>query len=60
MYNLTKNLKNFEDDGSSIYGFGVGGHDQTLFSIHARLLQLDLIQSHTTVYLNHENQTLVY
>lgn len=30
---LSKNLKNYEDDGSTPNGFGTGRHDQTLISI---------------------------
>ena len=35
MYELSKNLALFEDDGSAKLGFGKGRHDQNLFSILA-------------------------
>ena len=37
MYELSKDLKNFIDDGSAAGGRGKGRHDQALFSILARL-----------------------
>ena len=46
MYELSKDLKNFEDDGSAPKGFGWGRHDQTLFGIHAYLLGLKLLEMH--------------
>lgn len=36
MYNLSKNIKLFADNGSGHGGFGWCRHDQTLFSIYAR------------------------
>ncbi|MBA3953882.1 hypothetical protein H0X48_00980 [Candidatus Dependentiae bacterium] len=42
MYNLTKDLRYFADDGSTPDGFGTCRHDQTLWSIYARLLGLDV------------------
>ena len=41
-YNYSKNLALFADDGTCVTGFGWGRHDQTVFSIQARLLKLDL------------------
>lgn len=43
IYDLTTDLRYFEDDGSSPLGFGWARHDQTLFSIQANLLALDQI-----------------
>ena len=40
MYQLASNIKNFEDNGSSAWGYGFARHDQSLFSILARKLQL--------------------
>jgi len=40
MYQLTSNIKNFEDDGSAAWGYGFARHDQSLFSILARKLRL--------------------
>ena len=37
MYELSKDIRNFVDDGTTPEGFGTGRHDQTLFSIYARL-----------------------
>ncbi|HLB94300.1 MAG TPA: hypothetical protein VJJ81_03550 [Candidatus Babeliales bacterium] len=37
VYKLTSNLELFQDDGTAPMGFGSGRHDQTLFSIFARL-----------------------
>lgn len=42
MYELAKDIRNFEDDGSCPRGFGWARQDQTLFSIHARLLNLEI------------------
>ena len=46
MYELSKDLKNFQDDGSSPLGFGFARHDQTLFSILRCLLNWELIPPH--------------
>ena len=43
MYQLTKDLYLFEDNGTCPKGFGWARHDQALFSIHARLLGLTII-----------------
>lgn len=40
MYQLASNIKNFEDDGSALWGYGFARHDQSLFSILARKLRL--------------------
>jgi hypothetical protein len=39
-YILARDITNFEDDGSCPKGFGWARHDQAVFSIQARLLQL--------------------
>ncbi len=39
MYELSKDIKNFVDDGTTSEGWGTGRHDQTLFSILARQLK---------------------
>ena len=55
MYELTKSqFQLFEDDGSGRFGFGSGRHDQTLFSIHARLLHFDLTFPQEVVSLDGE------
>tara|TARA_R110000868_G_scaffold172996_2_gene409014 strand:- start:149 stop:2539 length:2391 start_codon:yes stop_codon:yes gene_type:complete len=43
MYELSKDLANFADDGTCPDGWGTGRHDQTLFSIQARKLGLDVL-----------------
>lgn len=40
IYELAKDIKNFEDDGSAPGGFGDARHDQALFSIMAMKLKL--------------------
>lgn len=47
MYELSKDIKNFTDDGSCPDGWGAGRHDQALYSILARKLKLD-IQYHNS------------
>lgn len=42
MYQLTKDLRYFADDGTTCDGFGTCRHDQTLWSIHAHLLGLEV------------------
>ncbi len=37
VYELSKDIRYFADDGSSPGGFGYGRHDQTLYSIYAHL-----------------------
>lgn len=43
IYELTKDMKHFADNGSAQLGFGSGRHDQSVFSGYARILGLDLI-----------------
>jgi hypothetical protein len=40
MYELARDLKNYEDDGTAPNGFGCGRHDQTLLSVIAYLKHL--------------------
>jgi hypothetical protein len=42
MYELSKDIKNFTDDGTCPQGWGYGRHDQTLYSILARKLDLNI------------------
>ena len=42
MYELSKDIKNFTDDGTCPQGWGYGRHDQTLYSILARQLNLSI------------------
>lgn len=41
---LSFDIANFQDDGSCPKGFGWARHDQTIFSIQARLLELDVFE----------------
>lgn len=47
LYELSNDIRNFADDGSCPDGWGCGRHDQTLFSILARQLKLD-VETHDT------------
>jgi hypothetical protein len=42
LYEMAHEIANFEDDGTCPKGFGYARHDQTLFSIQARLLGLQI------------------
>ena len=42
VYELSFDINNFIDDGTCPGGYGMGRHDQTLFSIFARKLNLDI------------------
>lgn len=42
IYELAKNITYFIDDGTTPAGFGTGRHDQTLWSICARLLNCEI------------------
>lgn len=63
MYELSKDIKNFEDDGTSPEGWGTARHDQTLFSIQARKLKYD-IQIHDSdsidcnLYIDGKNEKI--
>lgn len=48
LYEYTKNLKLFEDDGTTPNGFGTGRHDQTVLSIFAYLHGLTIHQEDHT------------
>lgn len=51
-YNYSRDLRYFEDDGSSHKGFGGGRHDQTIFGVLALLLRLDMFQQKNPLILN--------
>lgn len=61
IYRLSFDIANFEDDGSCPKGFGWARHDQTLFSIQARLLSFhinEVVRSGTLQLMScgrHEN-----
>jgi hypothetical protein len=42
VYNLASNINLFKDDGSALFGYGAGRHDQTLFTIYAHILNLNI------------------
>ena len=42
-YEMSKDLRYFQDDGSAKMGFGAARHDQTILSIWAALLHLDIL-----------------
>jgi hypothetical protein len=45
LYHMSKDIRYFQDDGSAPGGFGWARHDQTLFSIVARLLHFKTFES---------------
>ena len=51
-YELSKDLKNFADDGSAPRGFGWARHDQTISGIFAKKLKLDFTPTKRDVYLD--------
>lgn len=55
MYHLSYNIHLFEDDGTAPWGFGGARHDQTLFSIRARLLGYHLQKGNQPFPLGHKN-----
>lgn len=60
---LASDLKNFEDDGSSTWGFGWGRYEQALLSIKAHLLGLKIqytSQIPTHIHLNVNGQRLPF
>ena len=61
LYKLAYNIFYFKDDGSAPRGFGWARHDQTLFSIQARLLGLTVSEGMTrgkiTLMLDGEETT---
>lgn len=59
VYELARDIRNFEDDGSAPLGFGYARHDQTLFNIYARLLKLDVKQRNRFV-LNLSGKTIPF
>ena len=53
MYELSKDLKNFADNGTTAGGFGTGRHDQALSNIHVLLLGLKVMaQGHLYLRIN--------
>jgi GT2 family glycosyltransferase len=60
LYEFSKNLSLFADDGTSPNGFGAGRHDQTVLSVFAYLHGLTIYEQdhrqHTPMYLNVDSQ----
>lgn len=61
MYELSKDINNFVDDGSCPNGWGTGRHDQTLFSILAQKLKYNILkQGPDTCHLNVDNKPVLF
>ena len=63
MYEFTKDIKNFTDDGTCPDGWGTGRHDQTLYSIIAKQLNLDINyhdNPNKDCYLTIDNQKIPF
>lgn len=56
MYELSKDINNFIDDGTAPEGFGTARNDQTLFSIQARLQHLPILK-HVDFLIDERQQT---
>lgn len=59
MYELTKDLSLFEDDGTAPDGFGQARHDQSIASIFAYMLGLELFDYPYTPILEDSNATQI-
>jgi hypothetical protein len=60
IYNLTKDIRNFMDDGSSPEGFVFTRHDQTLFSIQAALLGFNILGWNSPAFLDIDDQKVPF
>jgi hypothetical protein len=60
IYELSKDIRNFMDDGSSPEGFFVARHDQTLFSIQARLSGMKIYDLIPPTLLNVDNKQIPF
>ena len=59
MYNHSKNLDLFKDDGTAKFGYGAARHDQSLFSIHAHCLNLNIFpEGWLNILLNNKLESL--
>lgn len=58
MYEHSKNLTLFIDDGTTPKGFGTGRHDQTLFSIYVRLLHLEIFKLRSPNWLTADGKAI--
>jgi len=56
MYELSKKLKNFQDDGTAPGGFGWARHDQTLFSILASMNKFILTDAYKNVLMSTQDK----
>lgn len=59
MYELTKDLSFFEDDGSAPNGFGGARHDQSIASVLAYILHLEMFNYPYTPTLEDSNETTI-
>lgn len=63
VYELTKDLKNFEDDGTCPLGFGWARYEQPLFTMLAYQLGLEIFTKYkkpTQIYLHVDNQKIPF
>lgn len=61
MYELSKDINNFIDDGSCPNGWGTGRHDQTLFSILVQKLKYNIIKHGDHIsYLNVDDKKIAF
>lgn len=61
VYDLAKDIKNFKDDGSSPGGFGRARHDQALFSLYARFLNLDIkVRPNFDLFINKQRISIQF
>lgn len=51
-YELSKDIKNFEDDGSTSKGFGTGRHDQSVLTLLAYKKKLNVIKDNLSGTIN--------
>lgn len=64
LYDLSKDLRNFQDDGTTPEGFGTARHDQSLLTILGylnglKILTLDCTQK-SPIYLNIDKEEIPY
>ncbi|MDR3646003.1 MAG: putative sugar O-methyltransferase [Candidatus Babeliales bacterium] len=64
LYDLSKDLKNYEDDGTTPEGFGTARHDQSLLTILGYLNGLKILRQDCTqnspIYLNINKEEVPY
>jgi hypothetical protein len=60
IYNLSKDIRNFMDDGSTPEGLVLARHDQTLFSIQAALLGFNVFELNSPAFLDIGNNKIPF